>query len=57
MFFAEWGVVARAAEPGTWSRGAPMPTPRGELGAAAVDGKIYVIGAFSGATDANEAYC
>ncbi|MDQ6674325.1 MAG: galactose oxidase [Chloroflexota bacterium] len=33
-----------------------MPTARGEVGAAAVDGRIYVLGAYSGATDANEAY-
>jgi len=33
-----------------------MPTDRGEVGAAALDGRIYVLGAYSGATDANEAY-
>lgn len=27
-----------------WQSAAPMPTPRSEVGAAAVDGKIYVIG-------------
>jgi type 1 glutamine amidotransferase len=41
---------------GTWTSGAPMPTERAEVGAAVVDDKIYVVGAFSGATDANEAY-
>src|SRR5262249_10266328 len=41
---------------GGWSRGAPMPTERGEVGAAAVDGRIYVVGAYSGTTNANEAY-
>ena len=41
---------------GFWTGGAPMPTERGELGAALVDGMIYVEGAMSGATDANEAY-
>ena len=44
------------SDQGTWSRGAPMPTERGEVGAAAVDGRIYVVGAYSGATSANEAY-
>ena len=43
------------SDEGTWSRGAPMPTERGEVGAAAVDGKIYVVGAYSGVTNANEA--
>src|SRR2546422_970813 len=33
-----------------------MPTERGEVGAAVVDGTIYVVGAYSGATDATEAY-
>src|SRR5215831_17975414 len=41
---------------GVWTSGASMPTERGEVGAAAVDGRIYVVGAYSGATDANEAY-
>ena len=40
------------SDEGTWSRGAPMPTERGEVGAAAVDGKIYVVGAYSGVTNA-----
>src|SRR5260370_35710941 len=47
---------SQATEMGSWMRGAPMPTERGEVGAAAVDGRIYVVGAYSGATDANEAY-
>jgi len=33
-----------------------MPSERGEVGAAAVDGRIYVVGAYNGATEANEAY-
>lgn len=33
-----------------------MPTQRAEVGAAAVGDKIYVVGAYSGATTANEAY-
>jgi type 1 glutamine amidotransferase len=41
---------------GVWTSAASMPTERAEVGAAALDGKIYLVGAFSGATDANEAY-
>jgi type 1 glutamine amidotransferase len=41
---------------GSWTSAAPMPTERAEVGAAVVDGKIYVVGAYSGATDANDAY-
>lgn len=33
-----------------WSTKTPMPTPRLEAGAAVVNGKIYVIGGFSGST-------
>jgi N-acetylneuraminic acid mutarotase len=47
---------AQTIEPGAWARAASMPTERGEVGAATVDGKIYVVGAYSGATDANEVY-
>lgn len=31
-----------------WSKRAPLPIPRTELGAAVVDGKIYAFGGFSG---------
>src|SRR5438445_7717948 len=41
---------------GSWSRGMAMPTERAEVGAAALDGKIYVEGAYSGDSVANEAY-
>src|SRR5437870_5219678 len=41
---------------GSWTAAAPMPTERAEVGAAALDGRIYVVGAYSGARDANEAY-
>jgi N-acetylneuraminic acid mutarotase len=46
---------------GTWSTGAPMPTARSGIGAAALDGKIYVIGGegwdkYGGVFRANEAY-
>ncbi len=47
---------AEPAEFGPWTRGAAMPTERAEVGAAVVAGSIYVVGAYSGATDANEAY-
>ncbi len=33
-----------------------MPTERGEVGAAEVSGSIYIVGAYSGTTDANEAF-
>jgi N-acetylneuraminic acid mutarotase len=33
-----------AQEAGSWTQGAPMPTPRSEMVAAALDGKIYVAG-------------
>ena len=49
-------VLAQVGDGGSWLRGAPMPTERGEVGAAAVDGKVYVVGAYSGATNANDAY-
>jgi N-acetylneuraminic acid mutarotase len=32
--------------PGTWHTAAPMPTKRTEVAAAALDGKIYVVGGF-----------
>jgi N-acetylneuraminic acid mutarotase len=46
----------------TWSTGAPMPAARSGLGAAVIDGKIYVIGGegwvdeWGGAFRTNEAY-
>lgn len=45
-----------ASEAGAWIEGAAMPTDRSEVGAAALDGRIFVVGAYSGATDANDAY-
>ena len=32
--------------PGTWTALAPMPTARQEVAAAALDGRIFVIGGF-----------
>jgi N-acetylneuraminic acid mutarotase len=46
----------------TWSTGAPMPTARSGLGAAVIDGKVYVIGGegwvdqLGGVFCTNEAY-
>ena len=47
---------AQVSVGGSWNRGAAMPTERGEVGAAVLDGKIYVEGAYSGESSANEAY-
>jgi N-acetylneuraminic acid mutarotase len=35
-----------AAERGAWAAVGPMPTPRSEVGGAALDGRIYVAGGF-----------
>src|SRR6266540_4232932 len=44
--------AAVAAESvGTWSKGAVMPSERGEVAAAELDGKIYVVGGFGGERD------
>lgn len=39
-----------------WSRGAPMPTKRGWFGAAAVGGRIYVLGGRTGGMAPTEVY-
>ncbi len=36
--------AAEAQDQGSWSTAAPMPTARAEVGVAALDGKIYVVG-------------
>jgi N-acetylneuraminic acid mutarotase len=36
--------VASAQDQGSWSTASPMPTARAEIGVAALDGKIYVVG-------------
>ena len=43
---------------GPWKRGAPMPTSRSEIAAAALDGRIYVVGGIAqwGTTAGLEAY-
>jgi N-acetylneuraminic acid mutarotase len=40
-------VFANASKLGTWKTGAPAPTKRTEVAAAAVGGKVYVVGGFS----------
>jgi N-acetylneuraminic acid mutarotase len=49
---------ASSPDIGGWSAGAAMPTPRSELAAAGLDGRIYVAGGLRGAapTDAFEVY-
>ena len=41
---------------GIWTRLAGLPTPRGEVAAAELNGKIYVLGGFGGGATANEEY-
>src|SRR5205085_284110 len=41
---------------GGWRSLAPVPTPRSEVGAAEVNGLIYVVGGFEPGGAANEAY-
>ena len=41
---------------GVWSRLAPVPTPRSEVAAATMNGKIYVFGGFGSGATANEEY-
>ena len=44
------GVIGSAQAEG-WTTGAPMPAERSEVAVAEVDGTIYVVGGFSGATE------
>jgi N-acetylneuraminic acid mutarotase len=50
LFLITLSVSTQSAQPesdlGTWRTAAPMPTKRTEVAAAALDGKIYVIGGF-----------
>src|SRR5918911_373832 len=41
---------------GSWRSLAPVPTPRSEVAAAAVDGLIYVVGGFDPGGSAHEGY-
>ncbi|MCH8351991.1 MAG: hypothetical protein IIB29_17230, partial [Chloroflexi bacterium] len=41
---------------GLWTRLAPVPTPRAEVAAAELNGKIYVFGGFGAGARANEEY-
>ena len=41
---------------GIWSRLAPLPTPRSEVAAAALNGRIYVFGGFGPGAISNEEY-
>jgi N-acetylneuraminic acid mutarotase len=47
-----------SADKGRWTEGAALPTPRSELAATALDGKIYVAGGLAGSavSDAFEVY-
>ncbi len=56
LVFTVWSDPAAAQ--GKWSQGAPMPTPRSEVVAAALDGLIYVVGGLTsaGGLTAFEAY-
>jgi N-acetylneuraminic acid mutarotase len=40
--------IRAADSPNSWAASSPMPTPRGGLGLAVVNGKIYAIGGLSG---------
>ena len=46
LLFAVLGCATplHAAEPGTWSTKAPLPNAREDVGAVALEGKIYVVG-------------
>lgn len=54
--FVLWAVGHAAQAPGRWVTKASMPTPRTEVAAAVLGGKIYVIGGFGGAGGLVEVY-
>jgi hypothetical protein len=58
--FVLWAVGHAAQAPGRWVTKASMPTPRTEVAAAVLGGKIYVIGggprSGGSLSDANEAF-
>src|SRR5574341_1566302 len=45
-----WVGAYREASAAAWRRGANAPTPRSEVAAAVLGGKIYVVGGFGGGT-------
>src|SRR5919198_3048593 len=47
--------VSTSADAGRWVARAPIPTPRSEVGVAALGGRVYVVGGFGG-TSVNEEY-
>jgi len=47
--------VSTSSDSGRWAVRAPIPTPRSEVGVAAVGGRVYVVGGFGGTT-VNEEY-
>ncbi len=51
-FFSVWRPIASLyiydPEADAWTEGPPMPTPRGALAAAELDGKLYAIGGYDG---------
>ena len=56
---ATGSVGSQSSTQGVWSEKARLPEPRGEVAAAAVDGKIYVLGGSASGNDAqtlNEEY-
>ena len=48
--------LERQPLPGIWTQLAGLPTPRGEVAAAELNGKIYVFGGFGAGATANEEY-
>ena len=48
--------LERQPLPGIWTSLASVPTPRGEVAAAELNGKIYVLGGFGAGATANEEY-
>ena len=48
--------LERQPLPGIWTRLASLPTPRSEVAAAKLDGKIYAFGGFGAGATANEEY-
>ena len=48
--------LERRPLPGLWTTLAQMPTPRSEVAAVALEGKVYVFGGFGAGSTANEVY-